>query len=380
MAHVSRKLLPRSKNISHDFRFGTRKRKNTRHPMLPRACASLLVAVVYAAYSFRLALRGRDAIASSEALAGTARGASNAFTRSLYDRDDVLFIEPYHGLGNRLRAYASAAALARKTGRKLAVVWIPDVHVNASASDLFDVSSMSVFDAPILRRLQKSRRRMLAYDYNARGRKDEVIRDTARAAVYIRSAYVLQSQTLVTEADMSFELRRLRPCVTIRERVAEVEKNLPRTGRIIGVHVRMLANLDIDVPGIDALPKTDTASAAAMGPVTRNRKRCHYSSFFVHLDREIMRDRGAHILLSSYTNEALAATRKKYGARVLSVSDRSCRERTRRNAECLRASLVEFIVMSRASATLILSDWSSASELIRRLADDDVPSYSGCKP
>ena len=349
--------------------------------MVPRACASLLVAVVYAAYSFRLALRGRDAIASSEAVAGTARGASNAFTRSLYDRDDVLFIEPYHGLGNRLRAYASAAALARKTGRKLAVVWIPDVHVNASASDLFDVSSMSVFDAPILRRLRQSRRRILAYDYNARGRKDEVIRDTARAAVYIRSAYVLQSQTFVTAADMSFELRRLRPCVTIRERVAEVEKNLPRTGRIIGVHVRMLANLDVDVPGIDALPKTDTASAAAMGPVARNRKRCHYSSFFVHLDREITRDRGAYILFSSDTNEALAATREKYGARVLSVSDaaRSCRERTRRNAECLRASLVEFIVMSRVSATLILSDWSSASELIRRLADDDVPSYSGCK-
>ena len=41
---------------------------------------------------------------------------------------NVLFVEPYHGLGNRLRAYASAAALAKMSGRALVVVWIPDVH------------------------------------------------------------------------------------------------------------------------------------------------------------------------------------------------------------------------------------------------------------
>ena len=57
----------------------------------------------------------------------------------------ILFIEPYHGLGNRLRAYACAAALAKKTGRKIAVVWIPDVHVTAKMSDLFEVSLIPVF-------------------------------------------------------------------------------------------------------------------------------------------------------------------------------------------------------------------------------------------
>ena len=43
-----------------------------------------------------------------------------------------------HGLGNRLRAFASVKALADATDRRLAVLWDRDIHLNASWDSLFE--------------------------------------------------------------------------------------------------------------------------------------------------------------------------------------------------------------------------------------------------
>ena len=49
-----------------------------------------------------------------------------------------LYIEPKNGLGNRLRALASAYVIAKNTNRKLIVVWLKDEHCEADFFDLFD--------------------------------------------------------------------------------------------------------------------------------------------------------------------------------------------------------------------------------------------------
>ena len=121
----------------------------------------------------------------------TAMPLSTHLLKSAGDR--ILFIEPYHGLGNRLRAYACAAALAKKSGRQIAVVWIPDVHVTAKMSDLFEVSLIPVFDEPILHRLVQLRPNTLAYDYNAPHRKDELLRDVEKHPIYVKSIHSSKS-------------------------------------------------------------------------------------------------------------------------------------------------------------------------------------------
>ena len=50
-----------------------------------------------------------------------------------------LFIDLQHGLANRLRALASAAVIAQKTGRELVVIWRPDAHCEARAGDLLQL-------------------------------------------------------------------------------------------------------------------------------------------------------------------------------------------------------------------------------------------------
>lgn len=50
-----------------------------------------------------------------------------------------LFIEPLNGLGNRLRAIASAAVLAIQHKRKLHIVWLMDLHCHAQFDELFQL-------------------------------------------------------------------------------------------------------------------------------------------------------------------------------------------------------------------------------------------------
>ena len=49
-----------------------------------------------------------------------------------------LFIDAQHGLCNRLRAIASAASIAQRTGHELIVIWRPDHHCACRISDLID--------------------------------------------------------------------------------------------------------------------------------------------------------------------------------------------------------------------------------------------------
>ena len=212
---------------------------------------------------------------------------------------NLLLVEPYHGLGNRLRAYASAAALARKSGRHLIVVWIPDVHVNARLGDLFEVKQHTVFDIPVLPTLERLNSDLLVYDYNSRGGKDKVLRDKSRSTIYARSAYILQSETKVYESDIRKELSKLRPVPQIQKRVVENVNKLTTESVIVGVHVRMQSNIQIDVPGIDLLPEGHPAGSSAMGPVKHSRDRCHYTAFIPHIKRILESNMNAKFLVAT---------------------------------------------------------------------------------
>lgn len=300
---------------------------------------------------------------------------------------NVLIVEPYHGLGNRLRALASASALSSKTGRKLVVVWIPDVHVNARLSDLYQVSSVVVFDSPIISLLRACHPKVLEYDYLGRGRKDEKLRDHMSNPIYVRSAYILQSQTRVTEEDIAVHLRKMKPVPPIVDKISRMERYVAglrgNTFRTVGVHIRMLSNLKVDVPGIENLTSHHSAGMKAMGPVEKHRSRCDYRAFIPHLEREVQKDPDVIFLIASDTPRAVSALREQIGDRVVSIKDAldeaSCDGSHRRGVTCSQIALAEFTVLSKASS-LILSDWSSASELIRRLSTTKPQHESGCLP
>ena len=67
------------------------------------------------------------------------------------DADGVLVVRVLHGLGNRLRALASARALAESAHLRLAICWSADLHLNATFYDLYEpprpAMRMAVYDS-----------------------------------------------------------------------------------------------------------------------------------------------------------------------------------------------------------------------------------------
>ena len=55
--------------------------------------------------------------------------------------DAFLIVRVMHGLGNRLRTLASARAIAEASGRRLAICWSADLHLNATFEELFESTS-----------------------------------------------------------------------------------------------------------------------------------------------------------------------------------------------------------------------------------------------
>jgi hypothetical protein len=294
---------------------------------------------------------------------------------------DALIIEPFHGLGNRLRAYGSAAALARKTNRSLIVVWISDVHVNASMTELFQTRRLTIIDMPIHGLVSKIHKDCKMYDYNSPGGKDEVIKDFTASPIYVRSAYVLQSHTRVTEAEIAHELRVLVPVRAVQRRIDDLKLRLPSKRNLVGVHIRMVTDITVDVPGIERVPEWHPASAAHMGQVLKERSRCHYANFVPHIDQAIERKSDSALFVASDSPNALSALRLHYGKRIITSDPEEldgCQHKLKRQSVCLQLCLAEFLFLSTETSSLILSGWSSASELILRLGGQEVPHKSGC--
>ena len=48
-----------------------------------------------------------------------------------------ILVDAKNGLGNRLRALASAMSVAAAIGRPLVLIWTPDLHCNCSYTSMF---------------------------------------------------------------------------------------------------------------------------------------------------------------------------------------------------------------------------------------------------
>lgn len=117
-----------------------------------------------------------------------------------------------------------------------------------------------------------------------------------------------------------------------------------------------------------------------MGLVKHHRDRCKYAAFIPHIKAVLQANTDASFVVASDETHAVRSLRKVFGSKIIPLGDLSCAGPSRRGVRCLQNSLVEFYTISVVSRSLILSDWSSSSELIRRLTSEAVPHIMGCYP
>ncbi len=265
-----------------------------------------------------------------------------------------LYIDAQHGLGNRLRAIASGAAIARATERELVIIWEPDAHCECHFGDLFD------YEGAVMARSFAGMAAAGGMDFvtymevEANSRKDKPIRLREGADFYARTAYVLNSPDSDQQVENDF-LQRLKPVQAVQELVSSV-----RSPNDVAVHVRMVGG-----EGFEHLPYEMPGNwkKSSHNKITRWRRKSHFSSFMARIDRLDEEGRAERIFLAADKAEAYDEFRRRYGHRVACLP----RQLYDRSTEQLRYALADALLLGRAPL-LLGSTWSSFTELAQRLS------------
>lgn len=303
----------------------------------------------------------------------------------------MMVVEPMNGLANRLRTLASAAALSRRHGRHLLVIWRTDVHCGARFRALFELSRdtpiLAVFDVagavtePMRTdsedTVDHAWRRWAVHDTM---QKTLLLRQRAallnmtgeRRHLYVRSSSVLNPEPAVPWRVANAELARLRPARAVGDRAASLTLRLKHS---VCLHIRHVPLSD-DVAGIaqseygavDAAITSFWRNVSAPSVFATEAARLIHGNVqlrevFVAADRsewiDEMRDRLA----------GLAAVWS-----LLDVNDASAKHDSgceSRSEHCVENALVDLLCLSRC-AVLIGSPWSSFTEVAARLRGERV--------
>lgn len=265
-----------------------------------------------------------------------------------------LYIDAQHGLGNRLRAIASGAAIARATERELIIIWEPDSHCECQFGDLFD------YEGAVMARSFAGLAEACGVDFvtymelEANSRKGKRIQLREGEDFYARTAYVLNSPYTDHQVENDF-LQRLVPVEAVQDLVASV-----RSPNDVTVHVRMAGG-----DGYEHLPYESPGNwkKSSHKKISRWRRKSHFSYFMARVDLLINEGRAERIFLAADQAETYDEFCGRYGSRVAFLS----RKLYDRSKEQLTYALADALLLGRAPR-LLGSTWSSFSELAQRMS------------
>ncbi len=273
---------------------------------------------------------------------------------SILLRRPKLFIDAQHGLGNRLRAVASAGAIAAATGRELVIIWQPDLHCACRFEDLF-LPTGAVLDQGF--HLDATAMDIDLFNYmqvEPGSAKDQPVSLGAFRDAYLRSASPLVSPCSNWHSENAW-LHRLRPVPVVLDLVATV-----RQANDLSVHIRMEGGA-----AAQHLPYESAANwtPSAHREIDHWRRRSHFSFFQRRLDQLIAEGQADSIFLACDMPATCDALLARYGDRIACLPRRV----TDRSAQAMVYALADAMLLSRAPR-LLGSNWSSFSELAARLA------------
>jgi glycosyltransferase involved in cell wall biosynthesis len=271
---------------------------------------------------------------------------------AVVSKRERLYIDAQHGFGNRLRAFGSAAAIAKAVDRELVVVWVPDVHCDCRFTDLFD------YQGPVIESYEELPSNLKRYNYmeNEEGANKgaEIVFESGQD-VLARAAFVLNHAASHWESECR-EIRQLTPIQLIKDLVNSV--SLPVDS--IGVHVRMEAGKGLDNNAYDSPENWNKESHEQ---IHFWREKSHYSVFIKKIDSLLAAEPHKHIFLATDLPENYEVFKNTYRDKLLFLP-RTIYDRSK---EQIYYALADALLLSQTSHFLG-STWSSFSEAALRLS------------
>ncbi|KAI9142852.1 hypothetical protein BKA69DRAFT_1065030 [Paraphysoderma sedebokerense] len=289
----------------------------------------------------------------------TAKILSQIYSPKRLNHLGYFIIHVQHGLGNRIRSYISAKSIAERTGRKLIVIWEPDVHCFAEFYDIFGAeTNETVLKEFNLNWFKEKNFRLFNYFEWEGGTKNELIDANISKDIYVKSSFKLVS----VQSKQSAEDQILRS-LPYSDMVSAIIKNWLNThnltretiGTYVGVHIRMISNITEDVGNLSPL------ETKVMKEAVPYRQNCNYSSFITNLSSFPPTTK---FFVAIDKTQHIEDLENKFPRRIKYIDRGNCA--VDRSVECVQYAMSDLIVLGWTKK-VIGSRWSSFSEIARRL-------------
>ena len=314
---------------------------------------------------------------SSSAAAGVshATGWEAALAMLRSSSTKYVLVDAKNGLGNRMRALASAMSVAAALGRPVLLIWVSDLHCNCSYRRLFaQPLPFALLDEEIPRaNLTDDEFQLYNYMRPEPGAvKDAFVEADLNRHLYFKSAFIMNHPA----GGWKFAQRQIQRLTPV-DRIAEM---LQANKKMVGLHVRNV----FDAPR-DAQTNTSVTGAAAVEGAQKEygaegarqlmmwRKASHWTNFvprMIALLRENsfrnplgLAQEPLQFYLAADSEDAYTGLTKRFPNRI-KFQQRDCAsERCDfRDCEGMIYSIVDMLNLGRTK--LILgSGWSSYSEV-----------------
>jgi hypothetical protein len=299
----------------------------------------------------------------------TQDGKSSPKDSQLVKRKKKLYINAKNGLGNKIRAIASAYNIAMEAGYELVIIWIPDNHCGAKFHDIFKINDLLKDIVIIDFDLDEIDMEIIKYDvleneyivkeriiYNYISGKGIVIdTDTHDKDLYIMSACVLKSKHTNWAKECAF-LQKLELVDSIQAKI-ESFKQEHDIANTIGVHIRM--GQPVAEHDYEDVSKYSIEGKLAM---TKWRTASHYSVFLRELQRITLVKKNQKFFLCCDNPEAYKEILKEMPHNIIFTEKKDYT----RSADQIVSAAVDMWLLKDTKYQL-LSPWSSFGEGVERL-------------
>lgn len=304
--------------------------------------------------------------------------------KSIKNRDYVnktqkkLYIQVQNGLGNRLRALASAYIIAKECNRQLIVIWLPDEHCEAKFTDIFVKNylfdNVKIIESK-LKQIENSFLNIITDIYEklyyeieeadyficeklVYKNTNKIINDAVPNDLYIISACTLNNPHTDWYKECDF-LRKLELVSELKARVDALSAQYNIVDAI-GVHIRM------GQPG-QVYEDTSLYAPEKQESAKKWRAISNLDVFKNEIDKIIEKNPMQKFYLCADNESVYQEIENKKYSNIYFTK----REKYDRSVEQIKSAAVDMYLLSRTKY-MLGSNWSSYTEVAHRLAGKEL--------
>lgn len=258
-----------------------------------------------------------------------------------------------HGLGNRMRAYASARVLADMRGGDFELYWIPDHHCEADFPYLFANQENLVDQLPTM----ENQRDWAVYnlvDLEQTPNWQEPVDLDPSPNILVTSQRRLHFSTDLT-AEEDEVLRMLRPSARVEEKMGEIGD----VRHFVGVHIRMEGGADTSKATYDDPAQWDKTGQEAM---FHWRAKSHWTNFVAEMRKLVEAEPQLNFFVASDQDFVIDKLKEEFGGKIHSIT----RKHFDRSPDQIVEGMADIYLLSRCRS-ILASNWSSFSEIAIRI-------------